>query len=87
MIMTIEPKQASKGNEIHLVMTSFSGLVDDVNDTSPILLMMVGGIELHDDLIVPILMKLHQASKPHIAQIIHHISEFLHLESHGGNTQ
>jgi hypothetical protein len=32
-------------------------------------------------------MKLHQASKPHIAQIIHHISEFLHLESHGGNTQ
>jgi len=42
--------------------------------------MMVGGIKLHDDLIVPISVKLYQARESHVAQIIHHLPKFLLLE-------
>jgi quinol-cytochrome oxidoreductase complex cytochrome b subunit len=73
MVITIESKQASKGSEIDLIMPALCSPVDDVNGTSLIFLMMIRGKELHDDLVVPILPKLHQVNEPHVAQIIHHL--------------
>jgi hypothetical protein len=73
MIMAIETKQAREGNEIHLVVLTLCGLVNDVNSTIGVLLMVIGSIKLQNNLIVPMLPELHQGNEIHVAQIYHHL--------------
>ena len=79
-IMTIETKQASKGNKVYLVVATLYGLVNNISVTLAVCLMKVGGIELHNDLIVPVLVKLHQLRETHVAQVIHHLPNLLVFE-------
>jgi hypothetical protein len=67
--MTIEAKQASKGDKVYLVVMTLSGLVNNISVTVIVRLMKVGGIELHDDLIVPVPVKLHQPREAHVASL------------------
>ena len=50
-------KKARKSNEIHLIVLAFSGLMDKVNSTGRVSLMVIGSIKLIDNLIVPMLPK------------------------------
>jgi hypothetical protein len=63
-VSTIQTKEARESNRVHLVVLTLHGLVDDVNSTSLVLLMMIGSIKLHDDLVVPMLPELHQVNEP-----------------------
>jgi hypothetical protein len=46
---------------------TLSGLVNNISVTLAVRLMKVGGMELHDDPIVPVPVKLHQPREAHVA--------------------
>jgi quinol-cytochrome oxidoreductase complex cytochrome b subunit len=58
-VITIETKQARESNKVDLIMLALRGPVDDVSGTGLVLLMMIGSIKLQDNLIIPMLPKLH----------------------------
>jgi hypothetical protein len=72
-VSTIQTKEVRESNKVHLVVLTLHGLVDDVNSTNLVLLMMIGSIKLHDDIVVPMPPKLHQVNEPNGAQILNHL--------------
>jgi hypothetical protein len=71
--ITIETKQVRESNKVDLIMLALRGPMDDVSGTGLVLLMMIGSIKLQDNLIIPMLPKLHQAKQPHGVQVLNHL--------------
>ena len=64
-VVFTKTKKARESDEIHLVVLALSGPMDDVNGTRRGDLMVIGGIKLTNDFIVPMLSKLQQVGEPH----------------------
>ena len=57
-ILAVQTKKASKSRKINLVVLPFSGPMNDMSIFTSV--QMIGGIELTNNLVVPLLAKLHQ---------------------------
>ena len=64
-VVFTQTKKARESDEIHLVVLALSGPMDDVNGTGGGGLVVIGGIKLTNDFIVPMLLKLQQVGEPH----------------------
>ena len=57
-VAVTETEKARESDEVHFIMLAFSCLINNVNNTGGVSLMMIRSIKLTDNLIVPMLPKL-----------------------------